>query len=321
MARTIVQIYDSIITEKESFTNLDTLQPLADSSQTFLTNLTASSKVAGWRCMAFVIAVAIWTHEKLWDLFKAEVEQVALDAIPGTIRWYVNKAKEFQNGYLLEWNATLGQSEYADTTSQDAQDARIITQAAAIESNGELTLKVAKGDIGSLAPLSAAELTSINQYFKGFGAVRQGVGFAGVVLTMLSEAADDIKLAITIYYDPLVIEMDSSTPSRGRLISDTSIYPVEDAVETYLQTIPFNSKFAASGLVDAIQNASGVVDVILNEAWARYGVIAYSDILATTNQSYTARAGYLAVATAFLLTDYFDAPTDTIKSITYIAAT
>ena len=74
MARTILEILDDIITEKETHAELDNLQPKPDNSQTFLDDLTTTSKVAIWRLWAFTTAVAIFAHEKIFDSHKLEVE-------------------------------------------------------------------------------------------------------------------------------------------------------------------------------------------------------------------------------------------------------
>jgi len=237
----------------------------------------------------------------------------ALELIPGTLQWYVNQALLFQNGYDLVWSDTLEKYIYPDTTSQDAIDSKIITQAAAIESSGQVFIKVAKGEIGSLTELSTSEKASFEQYL-------EEIKFAGTNTEVISETADDLKLAITIYYDPLVVEIETGTPDRARLISNTSTYPVETAITNYIQQIPFNSALRLMDLVDAIQAASGVNNVVIDNADARYGAVPYTDITAETNESYIARAGYLAMATNFGLDGYYDYPTNTVPTLTYISS-
>ena len=92
MARTIKQIYDAMITEKETFSSLNTLVPNPDTAQTFLSDLTTSSKVAIWRLMFWVVAVAIWSHEQIFDQHKAELIEIGNNLITGTKRWYKEQA-------------------------------------------------------------------------------------------------------------------------------------------------------------------------------------------------------------------------------------
>ena len=71
MARTIQQIYDAIITEKQNMTALNALQPSVDNAQTLLSDASSSSKVAAWRLLFWVVAAAIYLHEVIFDKHKA----------------------------------------------------------------------------------------------------------------------------------------------------------------------------------------------------------------------------------------------------------
>lgn len=308
-SRTIKEIYDEIIAEKQTFSSLDVLLPNPDTSQTFLNDLTTASKVAVWRLILWVTAFAIWTTEQIYEAHTTEINATAEAMIPGTLRWYVEEAKKFQYGYDLEW--IDGKYQYSDTTSPEAIASQIVTQAAAVESAGDVIIKVATGIVGSFAPLSTAQFLSFQEYM----GQKQ---FAGTVIIFINQSADDLKLAYTIYYDPLVIELDSSTPQRAKLISDGT-YVVEEAITNHIQGLPFNSKLRIVELTDAIQDAEGVLNVVANEVQARYGILAYTDITAETDQSYLAYAGYLAMATNFGLDEYYDYPTNTIPTLTYIA--
>ena len=229
--------------------------------------------------------------------------------IPGVVLWYAEISKDFQNGYDLEW--TDGKYQYSDTTSPEAVARQIVTQSAVVESAGDVIIKVAKGTVGSFSALSAAELISFAEYI-------DKIKFAGTVTTLISDVADDLRLAHTVYYDPLLIELDSSTPQRAKLISDGT-YVVEEAITNHIQGLPFNSKLRVIEEIDAIQDAEGVLNVVANEVQARYGILTHTDVMAETDQSYLAHAGYLAMETNFELSGYYDYPTNTIPTLTYIA--
>jgi len=280
MARTIQVIYDAIITEKETFSSLDTLVPNPDTSQTFLSDLNSTSKVAIWRLLCWLMAVAIWTHEKLFDQHTAEVEERAQELIPGTLRWYTDQSKLFQNGYDLTWDGD--KYIYEDTTSTDAVAAQIVTQASATEVSGQVIIKVAKGDVGSLSALSAGEKVSFDSYV-------DQIKFAGTNTDIISETADILRVGYTITYDPLVLD------SSGVLIADGVTLPVEVAIEGYIQALPFDNDFSVMNLTDAIQEASGVLNAVCTAANATYGAIPFpgEDILADPEQKYSPRAGYL----------------------------
>jgi len=308
MARTIQTIYDAIITEKETFASLDGLVPNPDQSQTFLADLTSGSKVAIWRLLFWVFAVAIYVHEQIFDLHQAQVDEDIANKTFGQLPWYNSTSEAFQNGYELTWNNAAQVYEYTDTTSQAALDSQIITQAAAsILDTGtgyQIILKVAKGTIGSLSALSSSEIISYTSYI-------DKVKPAGTNTAIISTAADDIRISITITFDPLIIEMDGSTPQRGVLISDGSTYPAEVAVTNYIQNIDFDSFFKVMDLVDALQAADGVLNVSVQHCDARYGVTDYIDIMEVPEQVYNANAGYLAMASGNGLNEYYPIAYDT----------
>ena len=118
MARTIQQIFDEMIAEKETFTSLDDLVPNPDSSQTFLDDLTSASKVAIWRLMFWVVAFAIFVHEKLFDQHVIDIEARAKEIIPATTRFYVIESKKFQLGDSLIFDGE--KFVFEDTTSSTA---------------------------------------------------------------------------------------------------------------------------------------------------------------------------------------------------------
>ena len=98
MARTIQQIFDAIIVEKETFASLSGLEPpvIPDPSQDLLTELTSSSKVSIWKLKFWVQAVVIFVHESLLVVFKSDVENRALEIIPARTRSYVIEVKDVQ---------------------------------------------------------------------------------------------------------------------------------------------------------------------------------------------------------------------------------
>lgn len=277
MGRTIEQIFDEIITEKETFSSLDGLEPVPDSSQTFLADLTSTSKVAIWRLKFRVIAFAIFVHEQLFDQHVIEVEQRALEITPGVTRWYVNEAKKFQNGDELEFINDI--FVYEDTTSTEALAKQIIEQASARDINQVVTLKVAKDDGGGgLEKLTTAEKTAFEAYLDQFK-------IAGTKTIVISDDPDTLKLAYTIEFDPLVMKED------GTLIEDGTS-PVQEAIDAYIEGLPFDSTFRVQDLTDAIQAARGVKNAIADVVDAKFGLLAFEDVLITLTQTNLPNSGY-----------------------------
>ena len=176
MSRTISVIYDEIMAEKHSMEQLSALQPDEDTAQTMLTELTSTSKVAVWRLWAWLISVAIWTHEMLWDALKAEIDAIVDAAIPGTAKWYREQVLAYQHGDELE---TIGNKiQYAGII----EAAQIIKQCSVEEYGGQLKIKVAKADNVPLATLESG----------GLAAYLAEVKFAGTALLIISDAADKL---------------------------------------------------------------------------------------------------------------------------------
>ncbi len=278
MSRTIQQIFDESIIEKETFASLDDLVPNPDSSQTFLTDLTSSSKVAIWRLMLWVQAVAIFIHEGLFDVFKSDVETRALEIIPATTRFYVIEALKFQLGDELIF--TDGTFKFEDSTSAAALAKQIIAQASARDINEVVTLKIAKDDgSGGLEKLTPTEKTAFEAYLNK-------IKIAGTKTIVISDDPDLLKVAYTIEFDPLVMKSD------GTLIEDGTS-PVQEAIDAYIEGLPFDSTFRVQDLTDAIQLARGVVNAVADVVEAKFGLLDFTDILTVPTEVYLPNAGYL----------------------------
>lgn len=323
MARTLTQIYNSLIASKESKTSLNTLLPNPDNWNTLYTNenfklLAATivkslsiSKVAIWRLISYIVAYTIWTHEQLFDTAKEEINTLVENRVFGQLPWYVTKAKEFQLGdELIFINNEYYGYENIDETK------RIVTQASSTVSEGVILVKAAKGDVGSFEKLNDSEKTALQIYFlgnNGFNA-DDGIAPAGAKMRIVSEDPDDMKMHVDVFVDPLVID------TNGLLLSDGTTKPVEDAVTAYIQQLPFNAVFTVAGLTDSIQAVNGVVNVVVKFCDAKFSSAAYTDIMNATGQQYIANSGYIAMATNFGLDEFYDYPANTLKTLNYIAS-
>lgn len=273
MARTITQIYDDIIAEKQSMTQLNGLQPNIETSQDLLSDITTTSKVGRWRLIFWVVAVAIWIHEKLFDQYKSDVEALSDSLITGTLEWYQAKAKKFQYGDTLTWNGAVYDYPVLDVAKQ------IVQRSAVLEAASQLRMKVAKLDgSGIPEPLSAPELAAFQTYISQ-------VKFAGTNVAVISDVADELRLYYDIHYDPQVLT------ASGESILVPGTYPVEETIKEFIQNLPFNGVLYLTKLTDAIQKVEGVLDPIVTSASARYGIIAY----ASFTKSYQANAGHMAI--------------------------
>jgi hypothetical protein len=323
MARDLQTIYNELTASKESNSDLDTLLPNPDNWATLYTyenfkllantvlKALSDSKVAIWRLTMNVVAYCIWSQEKLYDIFVDEVDTKIENREFGQLQWYVEKSKEFQEGYELEW---VDNKKYAYTTVDE--EAQIVTQAAAIVTNGVILIKVAKGDIGSLEKLDTGELNAFIQYMKGTNQpfVTAAIAPAGTALDVLSENPDELRFAAQVFYNSQVLDENGES-----LIDGTK--PVETAVTNYIQQIPFDSKFRVSGLIDAIQAVNGVRNVVVSNCDAKTSGQTWGEatnVITETGKQYIARAGYLKMGDDYPLDGFYDSPTNLVRTLTYI---
>jgi hypothetical protein len=271
MARTIAQIQQSIIDAKNADPVLGT---------TGTSPLSSTSNVAMWLLWTYIVAVCQWTLENLFDAHKSEVSNILATQKPHTLQWYVTMAKAFQYGVALP----AGSDVYAVVPPADLT-VLIVNYAAAVELTSLVRIKTATNTGSVLGPLSSLQLTALSAYMNE-------VKDAGVRLQITSGNADNLQLAINIFYDPLVLD------NTGARLDGTETQPVKDAINTFLGNLPFNGLFVLNFLVDALQAVNGVLICQVENAQANYGSTAYVPITV----EYVPDAGYMTLDNT-----YFDA--------------
>lgn len=230
MARSIAQIQAEIIAAKEG--------------KPELAALTSTSKSAVWLSFTFIIAYAISLLEVLFDTHKAETDSALALLKPHTARWYRQKALAFQFGFALIPDTDLYDNTNVDENIID--DSKIIKYAAVTEPNTEsrVIIKIATENGGVLSPLTNIQKQSFDSYIAE-------IKDAGVNITVINFLPDRLYLTMRIFYDPLVLD------AQGNSIIDGG-KPVEEAIEEYLKTLPFDGQLVLAHLVDALQEVPGV---------------------------------------------------------------
>lgn len=261
MARTIDDIHRDMLGEKDLHPELSAL---------------SKSGASIWRLVFYIVAVAIWIHEALFDLHRSEVSDIIADMKPHTARWYATKARAFQYGDNLIPDSD--QYDNIGRTDDEIAASRIVAHAAVVELERKLLIKVAKLE-DDLAPLDGVELKAFSEYIAR-------IKDAGVQTEIISEPADNLRLDIDIYYNPLVLD------ASGQRLDGTGRTPVDDAIRAYLQNMPFNGQLVLAFLTDALQAVDGVVIPHLNSAEYQYGVLDYSAI----SVIYQPYAGYMRIS-------------------------
>ena len=194
-----------------------------------------------------IVASAIYVLETLFDLFRADVDKKISGAVVASIPWYHKIALEFQYGDSLVFDEATQGFVYpvVDTTKQ------LVKFAACRDMGGGVYVLVSGADSsGDPVALSSDVLSAFESYLRE----RKP---AGVILSVNSLNPDLVRSVMTVQYDPQVLTPD------GELITDPSVKPVEDAVNAYLKGIVYGGVLNKTKLVDAVQGARGVIDVVL----------------------------------------------------------
>lgn len=282
MAKTTQEYFDLLKAELSSFPELVSLVSDVNNAQELLVKLTTDSPVANWDLMTWVQATGCAATD-------AEVQntlKIILQEMPkrkyGSYAWYVDMAKKFQLGDVVVWNDGLFAYNPVNLS------ARIIAQAAAVPISQGVRLKVAKLAGSELGPISTPELDALTAYFND-----QVIGIkpAGVHLVITTGIPDLLKMHIKIVRNPQVLADD------GSLLTNSSVFPVEVAINNHIQYLPFNGELNMTALEDSIQVAEGVIDVEINTAYAKYGSFPYQLI----GLAYKPDAGYMKIDPAIPL--------------------
>ena len=231
------------------------------------------SSVSVENLLFYIVAVGSWVVERLIDAHKGEVD-AALDALtPHRPKWYRDKVLGFLKGKSL-----VNESDVYDTsdmTASEIENIRVVKYAAVSEnaSTSILTIKVAGETAGKRTALDAATQQQLENYLRE-------VKDAGVRISLVKESADRFKCALSICYD-------------GMLEAASVAKSVLEAVQDYVENLPFNGVYSNMALVDAVQQVEGV----------KIAEVESSAIMANGSDSWTAinvrvvpHSGYMSAA-------------------------
>lgn len=272
MSRTIAEIQNSIITNKNSYTELN--------------DLNSPSQTAKWRLFTYIVAVAISFLEQIIDIFKVEIEAKLVNKVSGTSAWIKN------NLLLFQYDATTPQIVEIDDNYNISypvynSSLQLIKQVALeVLDNNLIQIKVAKQT--PPVPLSALEKTAVEGYL-------DEIMPAGIQTTVISEISDKILIKGTIYFNGMYSAIIQTN--------------VETAINNYLENLPFGGKFVVSELQDKLMAVAGVNDIDIDNIQARRDNQTFSfggntqiyQLVGTTddvnNRFYNTFAGYVTPET------------------------
>lgn len=252
------EIQQQILEAKQTASELNALEVLTTSEQT-INSATSTSKVSVWRLWVWVFSYVLWLHEKI-------VLQNALNSRPQNLPNFRATILDFRDGLDLIWKN--GAFSYDLTSVPDAEERKIIDRCAVLESNdGELVVKIATYNAGTLQPITEPQKVRVLAYIKQ-------IKVPGVKIRLINENADLLKATLTVYVDPLIIDL-----TNGKLLNSTDdIYPVKDAIDDYLANLEFNGAFVKNFLIERINAATGIELCVVNSLEWKFASYPFTSI-------------------------------------------
>lgn len=237
----------------------------------------AFSRVSIESIIFFVVASAIYVVEAIFDRYREDIDAKIAGAVLASLPWYHKIALEYQHGDDLSWDEKTGSYGYPAIIDGKKK----VKYAACQDMGGGVRILVSGADeSGRPKRLSDDVLTAFKYYMN-----RRKP--AGVIVDVYSLDPDILELSLSVQYNPLVLNAD------GSLVRDRSVFPVEQAVNEYLKNIIYGGTFNKTKLVDSLQAAEGVIDVVLMEAKA---TLPDGEVKEITGNNYTAKGGSFKVA-------------------------
>lgn len=244
MARTIEEIQSEILTVASNSNELGALEILT-TNEVSAAAITTTSKTSIWRLFIFIISYSIQLLEKLYDAHKVEVNNLIRNQKSGSLPWYRSIALDFQYGFSL-----LSESEIYDNTGatlSDIENSKVVKYAAVSEGTdrGLIVMKIASSLGGVLSPVT-------NDQLEAFTAYISRRKYAGTRVQIRNYNPDKLFIVIEIRRDPMLLTFEGISTSTGENV-------IQNAINQFLMTLPFNGELILAHLVDALQVVPGVL--------------------------------------------------------------
>ncbi|GEP52386.1 hypothetical protein FNO01nite_30580 [Flavobacterium noncentrifugens] len=196
----------------------------------------------------------------------------------------------YHDGLELVWKD--GQFQYDLTNIADAEERKIIDRCSILESDdGELVIKIATDNNGSLEPVNAAQELRIKAYL-------QNIKVPGVRIRLINMEADLIETNLTVYVDPALIDLET-----GRLLDTAgNVFPVKDAISEYLSELEFNGAFVKDYLKAKVRSAKGIKLVTIDMMRSKFAAYPFTEF----GEWKIPEAGYIKIRPENLTINYLD---------------
>lgn len=237
------------------------------------------------RILFYDAAVTMFYNYQAFDRHVIDIDAKLKEEKAHSPNWYAMMSLLFQYGYDLAGNTDTYDN--SNLTDEQITASRLVKFSAAVSSRSKsiLYIKVATEANGVKQPLSAAVFTAFKAYISQ-------IQDAGVFIDFINDPADQMRIEMDIYYNPLVLDRE------GKRLDGTNDTPVQDAIRNYVHNLLFNGLYANAKLVDAVQAVPGVELPELKKASSRYGV--YTEFREIDAKE-IAHAGYYTISSDNLI--------------------
>lgn len=226
------------------------------------------------------IATSFFDHEQL-------VDANAANSRPQNLPNYRQMVLNYLDGLPLIFSN--GQFVFNTAGVTDLETRNIIKRCAVLENNRGIVVKIAGENAGVLEPVTTVQAERILNY------INQQTQ-PGVAVRLVNDVADNLKVTLTVYVDPNVIDL-----TTGRQLNVTgTVEPVKDAINSYLANLEFNGGFVRNYFSNTIEAATGVKVVTIDLLQWKYASLPFSDL----GIYKIPNAGHFAIAPADLTINY-----------------
>lgn len=150
-------------------------------------------------------------------------------------------------------------------------------------------MKIATENNGSLQPIPTIKVNRILAYIKK-------IKVPGIKVRLINTDADLLKSVLTVYVNPLIIDLQT-----GKLLSvEGDVFPVKDAIKSYLQNLEFNGAFVKDFYRRTITDEFGIELVTIDVLQQKFGSFPFSDL----GEFKVANSGYYKQLDADLTINY-----------------
>lgn len=231
--RTIDEIFQSLLTDKQTLDSLNALVPGGITDENTLRQTLTDSRVAEWVKELYTNADLHHVTDLRTESAITDIDTIIVDQKVGTDKWLIEEALKFQVDYSLIIDPVTNQISYSEID----EDAQIIGSCTISQPSRTVFIKVRRKDTNILT----------NDEFTQFENYISKDRFSGTDFIVENFDGDLFTLNLTIIYDGLV---DLTT-----VTSDT-----EDAVTSYLNNLNSDSNFITSQMIDALQQLTFIID-------------------------------------------------------------